>query len=48
MFTSEWRLHHQETDMRGNLLLSLALYPDDAGQPAAILRLTLGSSLRCV
>lgn len=31
--------------MRGNLLLSLALYPDDAGQPAAILRLTLGSSL---
>ena len=43
--TSEWRLHHQETDMRGNLLLSLALYPDDAGQPAAILRLTLGSSL---
>lgn len=43
--TSAWRLHHQETDSRGNQLLSLALYPENAELPAAILRLTLGRTL---
>lgn len=43
--TAEWHIHHREMDMRGNLLLSLALYPEDAGQPAAVLRLTLGTTL---
>ena len=43
--TSEWRLHHQETDKRGNALLSLAFYPEDESYPAAILRLALGRTL---
>lgn len=43
--TSEWRLHHQEMDKRGNVLLSLAFYPEDESYPAAILRLTLGRTL---
>lgn len=42
---SEWRLHHQEMDKRGNILLSLAFYPEEESYPAAILRLTLGSTL---
>lgn len=32
--TSEWRLHHQEMDKRGNVLLSLAFYPEDESYPA--------------
>lgn len=43
--TSEWRLHHQEMDKCGNVLLSLAFYPEDESYPAAILRLTLGCTL---
>lgn len=42
---SEWRLHHQETDKEGNVLLSLAFYPEDEAFPAAILRLALGRTL---
>ncbi len=42
---SRWRLHHQETDKQGNVLLSLAFYPEDEAYPAAILRLTLGRTL---
>lgn len=42
---SQWHIHHQETDNRGNLLLSLALYPEESTHPAAILRLTLGTTL---
>lgn len=42
---SEWSLHHQETDKQGNLLLSLALYPEEENYPAALLRLTLGRTL---
>lgn len=42
---SEWKIHHQETDKNGNILLSLAFYPKDESYPAAILRLTLGSTL---
>lgn len=43
--TSVWSIHHQEEDAKGNLLLSLALYPENGSLPAAILRITLGSSL---
>lgn len=43
--TSEWRIHHQDMDARGSILLSLALYPMDEELPAAILRLKLGSTL---
>lgn len=32
-------------DKRGNVLLSLAFYPEDESYPAAILRLTLGRTL---
>lgn len=42
---SEWRLHHQETDKEGNVLLSLAFYPEDEAFPATILRLALGRTL---
>lgn len=42
---SGWRLHHQATDKQGNVLLSLAFYPEDDAYPAAILRLALGRTL---
>lgn len=42
---SEWLIHHQETDKNGNILLSLAFYPEDESYPAATLRLTLGRTL---
>ncbi len=42
---SDWRLHHQETDKQGNVLLSLSFYPENEAYPAAILRLTLGRTL---
>lgn len=42
---SDWRIHHQETDKHGNVLLSLSFYPENEAYPAAILRLTLGRTL---
>lgn len=37
--TSEWHLHHQEMDKCGNVLLSLAFYPEDEIKSAGIVEL---------
>ncbi len=43
--TTAWDLRHHEEDEKGNVTISLALYPQSPEHPAAYLRIKLGKTL---